>query len=421
MAGEVNTNLIPDVFKLSNGLEVWYIERSVLPFVVFKFVIPAGSLFDPEGKKGLANVVSQMLFEGSKNYSSKDIAEKLDFMGVDYSVSVSRDYATIYFRTLTDYLDDTLKIVADVIQNPTFPQEEFNRVKKEIISDIIKSEEDPGYVASKTFSSKVYGKNHPYGYPVYGNVDSVEAISRDDVINFYREHYKPIGSRLIVVGNISKDNLIKILEKYFSGWNGVSEGIPPEPEIRSESGTFTVLKNTAQATVIIGHPCVRRSNPDFIKLVVANQVFGGSGLTSRLFERIREKGGYAYSVYSYVDPTYYTGSFKIVFQTENSRVKSAITEVIEELRRFVKGGVTSEELSMAKSYLIGSFPLKLDTNGKIADYLAFVSFYNLAKDYLVRYPKEIESVTIEDVREVVKKYISSDKITTVIVGNVEVK
>ncbi len=414
MAGEAN--LIPDVFKLSNGLEVWYIKRDVLPFVVFKFVIPAGSVFDPAGREGLANMVANMLFEGTKNYSAKMIAEELDFMGVEYGASAGKDYATIYFRTLSKYLDKTLSIISDVVKNPIFPQDEFDRVKKEVISDIMRSEEDPGYVAIKTFNEKVYGESHPYGRPTLGTVDVVNSIDRSELLTFYKNHYRPNGSKLIVVGDIEKSRLVELLERYLGDWSGVAVDYKPEPSIDSKIGTFKVEKKTTQSTVVMGHACIRRNNPDFIKLIVANQIFGGSGLTSRLFDRIREKGGYAYSVYSYVDPSYYTGSFKIVFQTENKRVSSAIDEVNEELKKFVELGVTDRELEYAKKYLIGSFPLKLDTSVKIADYLAFVSFYGLGRDYLVRYVKEVESVSVRDIKEVVGRYIRPDRITTVIVG-----
>ncbi|NPA15227.1 MAG: insulinase family protein [Deferribacteres bacterium] len=414
----VNTALAeinPTVFKMDNGLEVWLVERKVLPFVVFKFVIPVGSVFDPEEKAGLSYFTSQMLLEGTKTRTAPQISEEIEFIGADLSVDGGRDYTTISLKVLDRYLDRGLSLLSDIMLAPSFPRDNFERLKKEIIGEIIKEDEDPGVVAAKKFREVVYGKNHPYHRPVKGYVNTVKAISLDEVVAFYKSHYLPEGSKLIVVGDIDRSTLKSELKKYFSAWIGRAPGYPEVKSPAYNPGVFVVEKDVSQANIVIGHIGVSRKNPDFLKLYVANQILGGGGLTSRLFYRIREKGGYSYSVYSLFEPALYRGTFRIVLQTRNDAADKAIDEAVDEVRKYVKTGPTEEELEDAKRYITGSFPLRIDTNSEIADYLAFAAFYGLGPDYLNEFPRMIEKVTLEDVKEVIKKYIHPDKFTIVVV------
>ncbi len=412
----VNTALAkitPEVFKMDNSLEVWLVERRVLPFVIFKFVIPAGSVFDPESKAGLAYFTSQMLLEGTKERDALKISEEIDFIGADLSVDGGRDYTSVTLKVLNRYLDRGLDILSDVLLHPSFPESNFNRLKQEIIGEILKEEEDPGIVASKKFREIVYGKNHPYHRPVKGYIDTVKLISLDEVREFYKEHYLPEGTKLIVVGDIDKSALKKKLKEHFSDWLGRAPSYPKVKEPAFNPGTFVVKKEVSQANIVMGHIGVSRKNPDFLKLYVANQVLGGGGLTSRLFYRIREKGGYSYSVYSMFEPSLYKGTFRVVLQTRNEAADEAVKEAIDEIKKYVNSGPTEEELEDAKRYITGSFPLKIDTNGEIADYLAFAAFYGLGKNYLNEFPKLINAVSLEDVKRVIKEYIHPDKLTVV--------
>lgn len=414
MATSLFAKINPEVVRLDNGLEVWVVERHVLPFAVFKLVIPAGSVFDPESKAGLAYLTAQMIGEGVKGMRAEEISERFDFMGADFDVDCNKDYVTLSLKVTRRYMDDALALFAKVLLEPTFPNKEFVRVKTEVLGEIMKDQEDPSIVADEKFNEVVYQK-HPYHRPVKGYLETVKGISRDEVVQFYKAHYLPEGSKLVVVGDVDTGEIVKKLGKLFSGWLGRAPGYPKVDGPSFNPGTFVVSKDVSQANIVIGHVGVSRSNPDFIKLYVANQILGGGGLVSRLFERIREKGGYSYSVYSLFIPSYYQGAFKIVLQTKNDRADDAIREVLEEVNRFVKEGPTEGELEDAKRYLTGSFPLRIDTNAEIASYLAFAAFHNLGKDYLNRFTDMINSVTLEDVREVIKKYIHPDKFSIVVV------
>ena len=404
----------PHIFKLSNGLEVWVVERRVLPFAVFKLVVPAGSVFDPDKKAGLAYLTANMIGEGAKGLSAEEISERFEFMGADFDSSCGRDYATFSLRVTTRFLDEGLKLFAKVLLEPTFPPQEFVRVKNEVVGEIMKDHEDPGYVASEKFAEVIYG-NHPYHRPPKGYVDTVKAISLDEVVEFYKGHYLPEGSKLIVVGDVDAGEIKKKLEDLFGKWLGKAPEYPKFEYPSMKAQKVEVDKEVTQANIVIGHIGVSRSNPDFIKLYVANQVLGGGGLVSRLFERIREKGGYSYAVYSVFVPSLYKGPFKITLQTKNERAEDAIKEVLDEVEKFVKEGPTQKELEDAKRYLTGSFPLRIDTNEEIASYLAFAAFHNLGRDYLNRFPDMINAVTLEEVKEAIRKYIHPDKFTIVVV------
>ncbi len=415
MVNTVLAKINPYVFKMDNGLEVWLVERKVLPFVVFKFVIPAGSVFDPEEKAGLAYFTSQMLLEGTKTKTAPEISEEIEFIGADLNVDGGRDYTTVSLKVLNRYLDAGLSLLSEVLLSPSFPKENFERLKKEIIGEIMKEEEDPGIVAAKKFREIIYGKKHPYHRPVKGYIETVREISLDEIVAFYKSHYLPEGTKLIVVGDIDKASLKSKLKEYFGNWMGKAPDYPKVETPDFHPGLFVVNKDVSQANIIIGHVGVSRKNPDFLKLYVANQVLGGGGLTSKLFYRIREKGGYSYSVYSLFEPSLYDGTFRIVLQTKNDAADKAIEEAIDEVKKYVEYGPTKEELEDAKRYITGSFPLRIDTNGEIADYLAFAAFYGLGPDYLNEFPRIINRVTLEDVNAVIKKYIHPDKFSIVVV------
>ncbi len=419
MATVAMAKITPKITKLDNGLEVWVVERKVLPFAVFKLVIPAGSVFDPESKAGLAYLTSQMISEGAGNMTAVEISDKFEFMGADFGVDCNKDYVTVSLKVTKGYMDEALKLFATVVTEPTFPAKEFVRVKNEVVGEILKDQEDPGIVAAQEFDELVYGKEHPYHRPVKGYIDTVRSISLDEVKEFYKVHYLPEGSILVVVGDVDYEPLIKELNSLFKDWVGKAPSYPKVETPKFHPGKKVVPKDVVQANIVIGHIGVKRSNPDFIKLYVANQILGGGGLTSRLFEKIREEKGYSYSVYSMFLPTLYTGTFRIVLQTKNASADEAIKDVISEVKEFVEKGPTEKELEDAKRYLTGSFPLKIDTNEEIASYLAFAAFHKLGPDYLNRFTDMVNEVTLDDVKRVAKEYIHPDKFTIVVVRKVE--
>ena len=407
--------IVPKVFTTENGMTVWMVERRSIPFVVFKWIFDAGAVRDPEGKEGLANLVSSMLTEGTKTRNAQQISEEADFIGADLGAHCGKDYSSVSLTVLKSQLEKGFELAADVLQNASFQEDEFKRIKAEIEGDILKDEEDPGTVASKAFSEMLF-KKAPYHHPVKGYKNSVAAISREEALNFYHRYYCPNNAIMVVVGDITEKELKLLIGKYLSAWEKGEVEPPTAPPVpHSDKGKKEIKKDVTQANIVMGHLGISRNNPDFVPLYLFNQILGGGGLTSRLFRKIREEGGYSYSVYSYVEPTRWPGAFQIVLQTKNSSADQAIAEVKDVLNRLLTEGPTDQEVEDAKRYLTGSFPLRIDTNSEIASYLGFAAFHHLGTDYLVRFPEMIEKVSKEEMMAAARRHIHPDELLIVVV------
>jgi zinc protease len=407
--------IVPHVFVTDNGMQVWMVCRSSVPFVVFKWIFDAGAVRDSQGKEGLANLVSSMLTEGTSTRTAKQISEESDFIGADLGAHCGKDYASVTLTVLKSQLEKGFDLAADVLQNASFEEGEFKRVKAEIEGDILKDEEDPGTVASKAFNELLF-KGMPYHHPVKGYRESVSSISRDEALEFYKHYYRPNNAIMVVVGDITEDELKGLIDARLSQWSK-GEVAPPAtpPTPHSEEGVKEIKKDVTQANIVMGHLGISRSNPDFVPLYLFNQILGGGGLTSRLFKKIREEGGYSYSVYSYIEPTRWPGAFQIVLQTKNSSAQEAIAKVKEVLKDLLANGPSEQEVEDAKRYLTGSFPLRIDTNSEIASYLGFAAFHKLGTDYLVRFPHMIEAVSREEMMEAARRHIHPDHLLVVVV------
>jgi zinc protease len=402
---------------LPNQLVLLVSEEHSLPFVTLQLLIDSGSKRDPSGEEGLSYLTARGLLLGTSKHTVNQINEELDFMGAFLSSSSGRDYATLSLKVLKKDLDKGLNVFMEVLTQPTFPEEEINREVEKTLAAIQSEEDQPEEVAGKEFQKTLF-LNSPYGHPVQGTKESIPRLTREGIVRFYRSYYHPNSAILTVVGDITdgeiRTNLIPRLEKWPMG------EIPKLPFATTfEKGQKTVKINRpiTQANVILGHAGVSRENPGFYALTVMNYILGGGGFASRLMEEIRNKRGLAYSVASFFDPGKYPGSFQIVLQTKNPSAKEAISLSLQQMERIQKELVSEKELEGAKKYLIGSFPMRLDTQGKLANFLSQVEYYGLGLDYPEKYPSLIRSVTREDVLRVAKKYLHPKKYVLVIVAN----
>jgi zinc protease len=404
---------------LSNRLVLLASGEHSLPFVTLQLLIDSGSRRDPSGEEGLAYLTAKGLLHGTSKRTINQINEELDFMGASLNSSSGRDYATLSLRVLKKDLDKGFDLFMEVLTQPTFPDEEIKREIEKTLAAIQSEEDRPEEVAEKAFLKALF-LNSPYGHPVEGTKESVSKLTRESVVRFYRSYYHPNNAILTVVGDIKDDeiksNLIPRLEK----WS--MREIPKLPFItkfEKEQKTVKVNRPITQANIILGNEGVSRENPDFYALTVMNYILGGGGFASRLMEVIRNKRGLAYSVTSFFDPGKYPGSFQIVLQTKNPSAREAISLSLQQMERIRKEPVTEKELEEAKKYLIGSFPMRLDTQGKLANFLSQVEYYGLGLGYPEKYPSLIRSVTREDVLRVAKKYLHPEKYVLVIVADLK--
>jgi zinc protease len=404
---------------LPNHLVLLASEDHALPFVTLQLLIDSGSRRDPSGEEGLSHVTARGLLLGTSKRKATAIYEELDFMGASLNASSGRDYATLTLRVLKKDLDKGLDLFMEVLIQPTFPEDEIQREVEKTLAAIQSAEDQPGEVAEKQFQKTLF-LNSPYAHPVEGTKDSVPKLTREAVLRFYRSSYHPNNAILTVVGDITSDEVKAKLLPLFEKWP-MGE-IPKRffmTRFEEEQKTVKINRPITQANIILGHAGVSRENPDFYAITVMNYILGGGGFASRLTEEIRNKRGLAYSVGSFFDPGKYPGSFQIALQTKNSSAREAIAISLREMERIQKELVSEKELEGAKKYLIGSFPMRFDTQGKLVNFLTQVEYYGLGLDYPEKYPSFIQSITREEVLRVAKKYLHPRNYVLVIVANLK--
>jgi zinc protease len=398
---------------------VWlFSEQRSLPLVTVNVMSKAGVLRDPTGKEGLANLTALLLMQGTKKRSATQIAEELDFLGAKLSASGSDDYALVSLTVLKKDLAAGLELLGDVLLNPAFDQHELERKVAELQASFKSDEDEPGIVASRAFHRELFG-SHPYSHPPKGTPAGLKGISRTHLTEFYRTYYRPNNVNLSIVGDLSQEEAALAVAKVFGGWEPApipELKITPPPSL-NKPGVMVINKDITQANIVWGHLGIARDNPDFYAFQVLNYILGGGGFASRLMDNIRENRGLAYSVGSSFAPGLQAGPFTISLETKNASAGEALGQVIMEVEGIRTNPVTDQELKDAKSYLIGSFPRKMDSLGKRASLLNYVDFYGLGLDYPWRYPSLLENLTPSEIQRVAEKYLHPDKYLLVVVGN----
>ncbi|MBF0472134.1 MAG: insulinase family protein, partial [Nitrospirae bacterium] len=332
--------------------------------------------------------------------------------------SSNEDFTAITLYTLKKDFKGGFEIFSDIIQNPIFPKKEFLRNKEILLDSLKQREESPSYLATRAFLKELF-PDHPYGRYVMGDAKTVPNIKQSDLIRFHRDYYSPNRAILTVVGDISFEETLKLVDQYFSNWSNNDNIKPNKTETNRKpiKKIITIDRPLTQSTIMIGSHGIKRSNPDFYKLSVMNYILGGGGFRSRLMENIRNKRGYAYDVHSYFKTNKYGGYFSLNVKTKTELTDKVITESLNEIKNIMTSEVTDVELSDAKAFLTGSFPLRLDTLADIASFLSLVEFYGLGMTYDKDYINYINNVTIAEVKDVASRYLDDKNYILVIVGD----
>lgn len=412
---------MPPVQKstLSNRLVLLLSEEHSLPFVTIQLLIDAGSRRDPQGKEGLAHLTARGLLLGTSRYTVTEINKELDFLGASLHSSADKDYTSLSLKVLKKDLDAGFNLFMEILTQPTFPEEEIQREVEKILAAIESAEDQPDEVAQKAFRKALF-LSGAYGHPVEGTKESVSRFNRAALVEFYRSYYAPNHSILALVGDITAEEVKTKLLPRLEQWpmSEIPEATSPK-EYSQERKSIFINRDITQANIILGHIGVRRDHPDFYALSVMNYILGSGGFSSRLMEEIRSKRGLAYAVTSFFDSGKLPGSFQIVLQTKNSSAREAISLALQQVELIREKTVTEKELEGAKKYLIGSFPMRLNTQGKLANFLTLVEFYGLGLDYPEKYPSFINAVTEEEVRRVASEYLYPEKSILVVVANLK--
>jgi zinc protease len=402
--------------KLPNGLKWFVVENHELPIVSMGFVVKGGSVFDGS-LPGLASVTSELITKGTKTRSAVDIAEEIDFVGGSLSTNTSWDATQIFVSVLRNHLDVGFDVLHDIVVNPIFLQDEIERVKARRLATIQQMKADPGYVADVRFSSVVFG-DHPYGKPQGGTEKTIAAMRRDDFVNFHLKFYTPDNSFLVFAGDITAKDAEKYVRRYFAKWSGKKKRVTlPHFHLENHRRVVVVDKPAAvQSAVRIGGIGIARNDPDYIKVIVMNTMLGGY-FSSRINQNLREEHGYTYGGRSVFDARTLPGLFEVSVDVRNEVTSETINEVFNELNRIRETMPSKDELEMVKNYLIGSFPIHLETPQQVAGRIITIELYHLPKNYYRKYRENISMVTARDVRTIARKYIKPREFSIVLSGD----
>ena len=410
--------IAPTKFMTANGITVLVLEQHFLPIVEIHALIKAGSAQDPPDKAGLANLVASLLDEGTTTRTSKQQAEQIDFVGGALEAKASEDFTTASARVLKKDIDLGFSLLADMLQHPAFHKQEFERIRTQLLGEMASDNDDPGHIAMKAFNQLVF-HGHPYRWPVNGTEETLNKITLADVQTFYGREYSPPQVILTIVGDITLEQATTFVQTHFGAWKkGAATARNTKKPSPVERKTVQLIeKDLTQSTIVLGHGGLSRTHPDYYSVTVMNYILGAGGFSSRLMDSIRDKQGLAYGIMSHFDARLMPGSFWVNLQTKTETTNQAITSVLTEIKSIRDTPVSDQELAEAKSFLIGSFPLRFDSTAKLAHVLAQVELYGLGFEYFSEYPKWIDQVTKEDVQRAAKQYLDPKRYALVVVGD----
>ncbi|HEY9099924.1 MAG TPA: pitrilysin family protein [Thiobacillus sp.] len=417
MPFSVQAGLTIQHWQTPQGARVVFVESHELPMLDIAVDFPAGSSRDPAGKAGLAQLTHGLLDQGAGGLSDTAIAHKLADVGAVLSGRLDRDRGGVTLRTLSssDEKNQAIDVLTRVLQQPEFPAAVVAREKKRLLSAIREAEADPGNVASKAFYRAMYG-SHPYAHDESGEPEAIAKLTRNDLQQFYRTYYSAPNAVISLMGDMTRAEAEALANRLSAGLprGTVAPDLPkPVPASAQEN---RIAHPSTQSHVLMGVVGVSRNDPDYFPLFVGNYVLGGGGFDSRLMREVRDKRGYAYSAYSYFLPLGEAGPFQLGLQTKLEQTDDALKVAKETLRTFIAEGPSEAELAQAKSNLTGGFPLRIDSNKKILEYLAVIGFYKLPLDYLDTWVSEVEKVDVAAVKQAFERRVNPDKLVTVVVG-----
>ncbi len=409
--------------KLASGMILYIAEDRELPTFDIEVTVRTGSMFEPEEKNGLASMCGALLRKGTTSMTSEEIDEYMAQIAGRLSTGIGFSSGSASLSVLKEDTDKGLKMLADVLMNPRFDEDEIRRYRERALQGLEHRYDRPGTLLSDVCGKLLYG-SHPAGR--VPSKSALESITRDDLAEFHRKYFRPNNCIVAVAGDFDREEMVKKLEQLFSGWETAQVEFPEIPDIEKkfEKGVFVVAKDINQGYVRLGHVGIREDNPDIYAVRLMNAILGGGGFTSRITSRVRSDEGLAYSVGSYFDtPVEYTGTFGCSFQTKSKSVAYAVSLVMEEINRICSELVGEEDLQRARDLFIERFPSIFSGRGSSAyasvQALAQSEYNRRPLDYYEKYRDNYRKVTREDILEVAKKYLKPDGLKVVVVGKPE--
>jgi len=403
--------------KLPNGMTLLLMERHQVPLVSFEALINAGPVADPSGQAGVASLTAELLRKGTKTRSADQFSTALDFVGGQFRASVTAEYATISAEFMKKDISTGADLLADALLNPTFPQEEVEKLIQQHRDGIKAAKDQALAVLSFYFNAYLYG-THPYARPGNGDERSLPTITRDAIVKFYRAYYTPGNTILAVVGDFDPYEMEKMLSQKFASWPAqpaTAISVSDQADIQGKRLLLIDKPDATQTYFCIGNIGVTRTNPDRVYIRVVNTLFGGR-FTSMLNSELRIKSGLTYGASSRFEQRKARGPFLISTYTRTATTEKAMDMTLGVIQNLQEKGVTQEALDSAKNYIKGQFPRTLETSGQLAAQLAQFEFYGLDQREINDLYPQIDAMTLADAQRVIHQYFPRDNLVFVVIG-----
>lgn len=408
-------------FTLANGLTVYLMEQHEVPVINVSVIIPAGAIYDAD-QPGLASLTASGLQYGTKSYSKSKIEEELDFIGASLSTYATKESAGLSSRFASKDADKVLPILKEVLADPVFDREEFEKEKKRVLTGLEQAKQSPRNVIGSYWDKFIFG-THVYGHAVSGSPLTVSGLSADDLKSFYASNYSPQGSAIAIAGDFNSGDMKRKIRALFEAWkkNPQSRKDLAAAAVSPPAAGRVLLVNKDDAretTFIIGSLGIRRDNPDFVAIEVVNTVFGGR-FTSWLNDELRVNSGLTYGANSRFIPLRNSGTFAISTFTANKTTEATIDKALQVLDSLHKTGINEKTLNSAKNYVKGQFPPRYETSGQLAGLLTQMFWYGFDESYINDFQSNVDGLTIAKSREIINRYFPKDKLQLVLIGKAE--
>lgn len=412
---------IPQPFEtsLDNGLKVVIFADKRLPLVSYRLAFFSGDIHDSKNSDGLTTAMMSMLTEGTENYSSRELAEKIERLGASISANSSEDFSIIAASALAMYSSEILQLIAEIVFRPTFPENELDLYKRNTIENLKFQRSQPNFLANEQTARLLYG-SHPYS-KISPKQTDIEKLGREALVGFHKHTFIPNNAVLIAVGDVDREEFLNEIEEHFGGWQKAATGAMPSqplPERKARSLTIVDRPGSAQSNIVLANLGINRNHPDYFAAIVMNQVLG-AGASSRIFMNLREEKGYTYGAYTRLDTKKLAGDFEATAEVRTAVTGESLKEFFYELNRIREENVGEQELKDAKNFLTGVFPIRAETQEGQTSLIVNQQLYDLPQDYLQTYRDNVDAVTAEDVRRVANAYVRPEEMVLVIVGDAE--
>jgi zinc protease len=406
--------------SFAKGTDVWFAEDHTLPMVALVAAFPAGSVYDPQDRDGLASFTASMLDEGAGKLDSKGFHTALADKAIQLSVDADRDWMVVSLITLSANVKDAMHLLGTALAHPRFDNDAIARVRAEMLQNLNQQDEDPSQVAARNFHLVYFGA-HPYAHPTDGDGPGLTAIKQADLKNFAAAHWVRSGLKIAVAGDIDEAALTGLLKATFGPLRAAAPPAPLQNMRHGAPGLHVFKMDVPQPNIVFALPGMLRSDKDFLPAYIANYILGGGGFASRLTADVREKRGLTYDISTDLATLRHAGIIEGTVATRSNAVNQTLAQVKDTMAKFAADGPTPQELADAKTYLTGAYPLAFSSNAGIATQLSVFQRSGLPIGYVSKRNAMIDAVTLDDVKRVAKKWFDPRKLTVVVAGTIKAK